>query len=64
MVQHDEARRSGLRVSCTALGGGALLLARGVFGQLAPVKIAQPFGQKHALVVRQLAGQLMRLNSL
>jgi hypothetical protein len=40
------------------------LLARGVFGQLAPVKIAQPFSQRHTLVVRQFAGQLMRLNSL
>jgi hypothetical protein len=35
-----------------------------VFGHLAPVKVAKPLGQTDALFVRQLSGQLMRLNSL
>jgi hypothetical protein len=54
-------------------GGGrsatdCLCLLRGfsgsVFGHLAPVKVAKTLGQTDALFVRQLSGQLMRLNSL
>ena len=50
------------------LSGSAVCLLRAlggsVFGHLAPVKVAKPLSQTDALFVRQLSGQLMRLNSL
>ena len=37
-------------------------LARGVLGYFSTVEIAEALGQGGALVVRQLVGQLVRLN--